>query len=299
MDAKITKKRLNDLLSYDWIKIIALVIAGIVLWSLIFTMTSVRLSAGQQFKFFLYYDVTTGDNFSDFVQDLKKKDILSFDVLDNSYEQLMEDTSSTILSARFAVNEGDIMFITNSETEADEENDIAAVSSNFKSFVDSYNLAYPIEDLIADAEAYYTKFYNEQGEFNMIFLKSHFKERMKGDNRYKTDEQFEKAYIQEMARIDILKNAVIKLKAYILSNPSICVNYKIYEQYTKNNPDDTDYIVGEEKIYGLDLSGIIDTDIIKNSAGGNENVTLVVLNWKSKQPDLQYEVIPVIASILP
>ena len=44
MDAKITKKRLNILLSYDWIKIILLAVAAILVWSLIFTMTATRVT---------------------------------------------------------------------------------------------------------------------------------------------------------------------------------------------------------------------------------------------------------------
>jgi len=291
MDAKITKKRLNELLSYDWIKIIALAVAGVILWSLIFTMTAVRLSVGQQFKIFMYYDVTTGDKFNDFTEDLTDN-VLSFDILNFSYEQLLSDSYSTILSARFAVNEGDLMITTNTNT--DEE----AQDSNFKSFVDSYNIAYPIDELIADAEAYYNMFYDGEGNFNMLFLKSHFKERMDGDNRYKTDEQYEKAYIQEMDRIDALKTSVISLKEYISLKPECLVKYKIYEQYNYNNTD-SEYTIGEEKTYGIDISNVTGiTNIIKDSSGGNENLTLAAINWKNKQPDLQYEVIPVIVKLL-
>ena len=55
MDAKITKQRLGRLLSYDWIKIIALAVAAIVVWSLIFTMTATRITAAQQFSVFNYF----------------------------------------------------------------------------------------------------------------------------------------------------------------------------------------------------------------------------------------------------
>jgi hypothetical protein len=309
MDAKITKKRLNDLLSYDWIKIIALIIAGIVLWSLIFTMTAVRLTVGQHFKIFLYYDIIQGNKYSQFTQTLTD-DILSYDVLDFSSESLLEDSYGTILSARFSVSEGDLMIITDAAIEETETT--AATNSNFKSFVDSYGLAYPIEELIADAENYYKNFYelsnsneividiNGKGTFkNHIVLKEVFKDRMDGDNRYKTDEQIEKGLIQELNRIETLRKAVIKLKDYITAKPEYLLKYNLNEQYIKNNPDQTDVTLGEEKAYGIklnDVAGI--TNIFKNKSGGSENLSLIVLNWKNKQPDLQYEVIPVIVNIL-
>ena len=52
MDARITKKRVGHMLSYDWIKIIAIAAAAIVLWSLLFTMTATRATVGQ--TFYLY-----------------------------------------------------------------------------------------------------------------------------------------------------------------------------------------------------------------------------------------------------
>ena len=51
---KITKKRLNILLSYDWIKIILLAVAAILVWSLIFTMTATRVTPAQNFTIFNY-----------------------------------------------------------------------------------------------------------------------------------------------------------------------------------------------------------------------------------------------------
>jgi len=315
MDTKISKKRLNDLLSYDWIKIIALVIAGIVLWSLIFTMSAVRLSVGQQFKIFINYDVYTGNKFSQFTQTLSD-DVLSYDVLDFSSESLLEDSYSTILSARFSVNEGDLMIVTDAGSEAIEATDttpaVPAVNSNFKSFVDGYNIAYPIEQLITDAEDYYKNFYelssSMEVEYNidgsakfkdLILLKSMFTDRMKGDNRFKTTEQIDKGLIEELNRIETLRKAVIKFKEYIALNPDCLINYKLQQQYIKNNPDQTEITEGEEKAYGIDISGVTGiTNIFKNAAGGSENLTLVVINWKNKQVDLQYEVIPVIMNIL-
>ena len=55
MDNKLTKKRLSDFLSYDWIIMLVVIVAAIVLWELVYTIAAVRLTEGQNFKY--YYDV--------------------------------------------------------------------------------------------------------------------------------------------------------------------------------------------------------------------------------------------------
>ena len=54
MDAKITKKRLNIFLSYDWIKILLAAVAAILVWSLIFTTAATRVTQAQNFTIFNY-----------------------------------------------------------------------------------------------------------------------------------------------------------------------------------------------------------------------------------------------------
>ncbi len=49
MDNKITKKRLGDLCSYDWILFIAAIAAAILVWELLYAFTSVKLTTGQRF----------------------------------------------------------------------------------------------------------------------------------------------------------------------------------------------------------------------------------------------------------
>ena len=54
MDAKITKTRLEQMLSYDWIKIVAVALAAILAWSLVFTMSATRITTTQQFVIMNY-----------------------------------------------------------------------------------------------------------------------------------------------------------------------------------------------------------------------------------------------------
>ena len=70
MDAKITKKRLGHLLSYDWIKMILAVVLAIVVWSLVFTTSATRITNTQRFVVCNYlntrfaYSATAYDGYS-------------------------------------------------------------------------------------------------------------------------------------------------------------------------------------------------------------------------------------------
>ena len=58
MDVKVTKKRFFNLVAYDWIKIVALSVAIVFVWILLFTTCATRATDGQQFYFVLYGDVS-------------------------------------------------------------------------------------------------------------------------------------------------------------------------------------------------------------------------------------------------
>ena len=61
MDNKITKSRLSSLFSYEWLKIVAFFVVAILLFELLFAVTGVKLTAGQQFK--VIYDENIDTNF--------------------------------------------------------------------------------------------------------------------------------------------------------------------------------------------------------------------------------------------
>jgi len=62
MDNKITKDRVSVHLEYDWLKYLAIIVAAIFLWSLIFTMTRPRLKAFEEIKI-LSFNYAEGDLF--------------------------------------------------------------------------------------------------------------------------------------------------------------------------------------------------------------------------------------------
>ena len=138
MDAKITKKRLGLLLSYDWIKIIGICVAAVLVWVLLFTTMATRATNGQSFDIYLYPNVYSHID-ADTLHTRDENDALSYDVLDISLNSLTSDTMSTILSAHFAAGQGDVMFVPYSEPQRDAETGEITAYSGLDAFLASYS----------------------------------------------------------------------------------------------------------------------------------------------------------------
>ena len=60
MDAKITKKRLEHLLSYDWVKMLITAVAFVMIWVLIFSLTATKVTSTERFVVQNYMGVRYG-----------------------------------------------------------------------------------------------------------------------------------------------------------------------------------------------------------------------------------------------
>ena len=156
MDNKITKRRLSNMLSYDWIFILVVVVVACVAWSLIYTMAGVRLSAGQTFNIQYYYTVSASKS-GELADDLEEKNVFSYDVIGGvGTEALDEKYGAQILQARASTHEGDVMVIDSKpvkDTVTVDGKETEVEVSNFMAFVDGYPM-YDMEALLADAESY-------------------------------------------------------------------------------------------------------------------------------------------------
>ena len=115
MDVKITKGRLVNLISYDFLKIILSILAGIMVWVLLFTTCATRATVGEQFGLILYQGVYSGSNDGkDFLTELKKKEKggLSYDVLEYTTMSVTAAgnySAAYMLSLKSATKEGDVI----------------------------------------------------------------------------------------------------------------------------------------------------------------------------------------------
>lgn len=236
MDNKLTKKRLSDYLSYEWIMMIIVIVAAIVLWELVYSVSAVRLTSGQQFKYYYDENVVAGSNGAlfDLICDDSGEQTFGYDVLSVSYEQL--SSQYNVLSVRLSVYEGDAIF---TDGTVDEKG-----SSRLKKLVDG-NSIYTYERLEQDGINYLSTFlkdeyaslnYEERKEkvydyenLDESKIEARFLERMKGDNRFRKEEEKAAGKVLEKGRIKKLCTEMKKFD-YLLN---VGEEKGIFERYTK------------------------------------------------------------------
>lgn len=230
MDAKITKSRLGLLLSYDWIKIVGICVAVVLLWLLIFTMTATRATTGQSFELYAYGGVRfTPENLGD-LDELHEKGAFSEDVLDFAAQSVTEDQyQDMILQAWFAAGQGDAILLADSEPTLDENGNVTAYtglteflrSDSYRS--NSYWLGedgYETDGRVVYEKSYFTqcaeylnRFYPGGYEggtlenMDRAAVEKNFRARIEGDKRYKNEVQIAEGLEKEYARIQNLRDA--------------------------------------------------------------------------------------------
>lgn len=322
MDNRITKKRLSDFLAYEWIMLLVVIVAAIVVLELVFTVSAARLTAGQEFKY--YYDINLYEPYGD---GNTFYDVLGVDLSENgktfSYDVLKVDTetlneSYDVLSVRLSVQEGDAIF-TSSYEDAEK-----GVQSRAKTLIDGYSV-YDFERLLSDAKSYLSGFTVDGGDIYSVEdydtekIAKHFDERMKKDNRFRTEEQKAAGRILETERIKMLALNTRDFEKILTvgKEKGLFFTYTKYEQTMATTDKKEQYEKAYERelaerkdaIYGLNLNALTYSATAENKKdasryfklSGNdtaENVVLLVFDFLKEQPDLQFETISFIDTIV-
>lgn len=315
MDAKITKKRLGLLLSYDWLKIVGICVAAVLVWTLLFTMIATRPTSGQSFDMYFYPGVRLGSSVS--AETLHKRDendVLSYDVLNVSSVSLTTDTMATILQAHFAAGQGDVFFAPYIAPTTDEKTGEITAYNGLDAIIGGYYGAalWLGEDgqaltdpesgetksnYFSDCEKYLDRFFEggwENGTLDEQKVRENFDERMQGDKRYKNEAQREVGRQKEIVRISNLRDAYARVKGWISSaDETSPVRVRTTTLELDSNNDGTTEQV--EWQYAFDLSNIDDlADFVAYAEEGGtytaEGMCMIVLSTGSAgEEDLRYE----------
>ena len=147
MDNRITKNRLGNFLSYEWIIMIIVVLIAVFLMDGVYAILEVRPTVGQEFK--VYYDQNFSQSSYDKLYELiDRNDTLSYDVLKTDYEVIVGGDVD-VLGTRLSVYEGDI--IVTDSCAPDKSDADPKVRSEY--VVDVYSI-YRLDALLSDAKAY-------------------------------------------------------------------------------------------------------------------------------------------------
>lgn len=312
MDNRITKKRLNHVLSYEWVFMIFILVAVIIVWELVYSWVAVKPTPGQQFRMFYDYTVSSDQTFA-FEDMLIESDTFSYEVLSIEHENVLQD--SNVLSVRHELGICDAI-ITDVKDVSKEDQDFLVTRAG--SLIDNYG-ALSVDDLILNAKTYLDSL-SVDGVLSDQLIESEFRKRMVGDNRFKTEESILKGLEEEKARIEKIRENVVTMEAFLeydiervnQGKESVFYNYKRYSQALSqasgNNKLYIENLIESEKTenYGIKFwlleggakkpttyfSSLLTSDITC------ENLVLLVFDMTEHKKELQHETLSFVATLV-
>lgn len=328
MDNKVTKNRLANFFTYHWITFLCAVLAVIFAWELIYTVFAVKLTTGQNFRY--YYDQNLGYvNYEGFEKIIDDEKPFSYDVILSDFELL--NTEYNALSARLVTKKGDAIFTDDYKGAGGD------AQTRARTIIDSESVI-NYERLLKNGKEYLANFLKEEyksltqdekeelaidySRFNEVYdrekIKQNFLSRNKRDNRFRKAEDREQGIASEIVRIEklakeisdfdyLLKNAPKDLffrytkfsQAIEFADERFLANYIEYQQDEISNGK-------ENVIYGIKLEELKGGENKKKTKdyfrlsdfSTSEKIVLLVFDFTNDQPDLQYETVSFINMVV-
>ena len=288
MDARITKQRLGNLLSYDWLKIVAAIVAAVLVLCVFFTTVKSRPRDGQIYYVYAYKDLYSGADSTYLGDRLLSQNVFSYEVLKTTVEGFQGNSyGDAALTARRAAGEGTVMFVTDIDT----YNDDGSVKdlSTFKSFVKGEESAFlKVDGYFNDCEAYLTRFFGAEwrtGELKKGEAESCFRTRNEKDKRYRSESKLQAGIGDEYQRLEKLRADYITL-------------LELFENgtYSYSVCEDANGVEGKYGINVGNLSGFTSLYYYNDTVNGetvkkSEAVNLLIFNNQSRGADLRFETI--------
>ena len=228
MDAKITKKRLSQMLSYDWMKIIAVAVGVIVVWSLVFSMTATRIIPSQAFGIYAYTGTTVTTRFSSLPE--RAKDFFSYEVIEFKTEDINtggKEYAYQIMEARLTTDEVDVLFVPHVaggdiQYTLDGEQKTTTYLEDFlyRFYASAYRLdgengyLTKMEKYLND---YYKGDYTNPNNVDEEKIETDFRAKVKErkDKRYKTETKIQAGVQGEIARLKMYRQAFADFNDYL------------------------------------------------------------------------------------
>ncbi len=235
MDAKITKKRLNHLLSYDWLKIIGVSLAGILVWSLLFTMTATKKMPSQEFTVVNYKGTALTTAFSDrFHATMDEPKLFSHEVIELSVVDSTtggDEMVSSLMETRLATDEGDVAFAANvidpdtayvkKDAKDGEKSYYTYLESMLRGYFSYMDRIDGEDGYLARMEnylnAYYGDYTAENATLDKAKLEKDFRAKIKRkkDKRYKKESEIKAGVKGEIERLQNYRAGLIEFYSYI------------------------------------------------------------------------------------
>ena len=301
MDARITKQRLANMLSYDWLKILGAIALAATVFCVFFMMIATRTTAGQNFFVYAYNGVSDGGDFSRLGDDLKDRNVFAYDILSTGSETFSKGGlyGSSVYMARRSSGEGRAMFVDDERTK-DEKTE--KVSSTLLSFIDeegtkdeNFSAFLNPEEFLKDCETYLKNFFGEDlsEELNTENARASFIARNGKDKRFRTKAKKEAGVKQEIERLNKLKEDFLAVKEAVDTKLLDFVRYEGFE--------------GKVHTLGFSMGKINKITSLVYYVGQDEegkkiqkqdNLVLCLFDNGTREGDLKYETVNFLAYLL-
>ena len=242
MDARITKQRLAIFLSYDWLKILAVIAVTVLGFYLLFTMITVRPTIAQVYTVYSYGGLRIGNDSASLAERLKGK--FSYDILETEMENFEEGSmGEQALTARRGVLEGDAVIAANY---TDDENSRTAFEQlclgygRYRTPEEGYRGFYDIPAFLDETKEYLSYFFDlPLSDFDETFVSEApieerveevFLRRNGSDKRFKTQAQKETGIAGERARLMTLRENYVFVRDAFDRGDLYTVDYVIEQE---------------------------------------------------------------------
>ena len=296
MDARITKQRLGNMLSYDWLKILLTIAIAALFFGMFFTMIGARPTYGQTFYVYAFDGLSTGGHFGTLGSDMENKSVFGYDILKTGSESFTSGGlyGGTVYNSRRSAGEGRVLFIRDVRTTDDKGN----VSSDLLNFLDyegtsveQFRFCIDPQKFLQDCREYLEPFFGEDltGEINNEQARATFLARNGKDARFRTSSKKEKGVNNEVERLKKIRDDYL----FVISQMGQTIDYVTYTTEIK-----THYIGFSMK--QLNLTPLV--YYIEEEEGEkrqtNSEIALCIYNNNEREGDLKYESVNFIAYLL-
>ncbi len=308
MDARITKSRLGNFLSYDWLKIVAAILAVVFILIVFFTTIKTRARSEQEFIVYAYSttqsvsggdaDMTllSGADADTFADTLLSSGTFSYDILHTEFENLGSDQySETLFSARRMAGLGTVMLVSDyiSPDKEPEETELgSSLDILFASMTDRF--AYDPDEYFAECEEYLQRFFGEDwenGELNEEEAEACFLSRNEKDNRYHLASQKQQGIEDEKERLYKLREDYLFVLEHCIE--SGLFTYAEVTLLTEDGEETTgNYAINIGDLPALRNLVYHYVEEGETSVQSSEDICLVILkNTDRMESDLRFETV--------
>ena len=296
MDARITKQRLANMLSYDWLKIVGIIALAAVFFSLFFTMIGTRPTDGQKFYVYSYNGLSVGGDFTQLQEKMKEDNVFAYEILDSGSESFTANKlyGNAAFTARRAAGEGRVMFINDvrkKDENGNENSQLLNLIDNKGTPQETFGMFLDPQKFLNECKDYLSAFFGEDlsGDVNHEKVRETFMARNRKDARFRSAAKREEGVLLEEARLEKLKADYLLVR----SEEGKALSYVTYTSEVR------EHTIGFSMTQ-LNITPLVYYTVEKDGEQVQEktDIALCLFNNGAREGDLKYETVNFLAYLL-